>query len=54
MFPTGIFEKKRVLVGITGGIAAYKACEIIRYLVTYGAEVRAMMTDGATKFITEL
>lgn len=54
MFPTGIFEKKRVLMGITGGIAAYKACEIIRYLVTYGADVRAMMTDGATKFITEL
>lgn len=52
MFPTNIFEKKHILVGITGGIAAYKACEIIRYLVTYGAEVRVMMTSAAENFIT--
>ena len=52
MFPTNIFEKKHVLIGITGGIAAYKICELIRYLVTYGAEVRVMMTHSAEKFIT--
>ncbi len=53
MFPTKIFENKHVLVGITGGVAAYKACEIIRYLVTQGADVRAMMSKNAQHFITE-
>ena len=52
MFPTKIFEKTHILVAVTGGIAAYKACELIRYLVTYGAEVRVMMTRSAEKFIT--
>lgn len=54
MFPTKRFENKHILVGITGGIAAYKSCEVIRYLVTQGAAVRAMMTESATRFITEL
>ena len=40
MFPTKIFENKHILVGIIGGVAAYKTCEIIRYLVTQGADVR--------------
>lgn len=52
MFPTKIFEKKHVLIGITGGIAAYKICELVRYLATYGAEVRVMMTHSSEKFIT--
>ena len=52
MFPTNIFEKKHILIGITGGIAVYKVCELIRYLVTYGAEVRVMMTQSAEKFVT--
>jgi len=52
MFPTKIFEKKHILVGISGGIAAYKTCEFIRYLVTNGAAVRVMMTRSAEKFIT--
>lgn len=52
MFPTKLFEKKHILVGITGGIAVYKVCELIRYLVTYGAEVRVMMTQSAEKFVT--
>lgn len=54
MFPTNLFKEKHVLIGITGGIAAYKTCEIIRYLVTYGAEVRAMMTASAKQFIGEI
>lgn len=54
MFPSKLLEKKRILVGITGGIAAYKACLFIRHLVTAGAEVRAMMTASAEKFITPL
>jgi phosphopantothenoylcysteine decarboxylase/phosphopantothenate--cysteine ligase len=52
MFPTKIFEKKNILVGVSGGIAAYKTCELIRYLVTNGADVRVMMTKSAEGFIT--
>lgn len=52
MFPTKIFEKKHILIGLTGGIAVYKVCELIRYLVTYGAEVRVMMTQSAEKFVS--
>jgi phosphopantothenoylcysteine decarboxylase/phosphopantothenate--cysteine ligase len=52
-FPTTRFAQKRILVGITGGIAAYKSCELIRQLVTLGAEVRAMMSASARQFITE-
>lgn len=44
----------RVLVGIGGGIAAYKVCEIISALVKSGAEVKAILTPAAQKFITPL
>ncbi len=47
-------SNKRVLLGITGGIAAYKACEIIRLLTTQKANVRVVMTKGAEAFITPL
>jgi len=42
---------KRVLLGITGGIAAYKAAELVRLLVKAGADVRVAMTEAATRFI---
>jgi len=42
---------KRVLLGITGGIAAYKAAELVRLLVRAGADVRVVMTDAATRFV---
>lgn len=42
---------KRILLGITGGIAAYKAAELTRLLVKDGAEVRIAMTEAATHFI---
>lgn len=45
---------KRVIVGITGGIAAYKSAELVRELVRAGAEVRVVMTDAAREFITPL
>jgi phosphopantothenoylcysteine decarboxylase/phosphopantothenate--cysteine ligase len=45
---------KRILLGITGGIAAYKTAELVRALVTNGADVRVVMTDGAKEFITPL
>ncbi len=45
---------KNVVVGITGGIAAYKSCELVRSLVRDGAIVRCVMTKNATRFITPL
>jgi phosphopantothenoylcysteine decarboxylase/phosphopantothenate--cysteine ligase len=43
---------KRILLGLTGGIAAYKAAELARLLVKRGADVRVAMTEAATRFIT--
>jgi phosphopantothenoylcysteine decarboxylase/phosphopantothenate--cysteine ligase len=54
MFPSKLFRDKHILVGITGGIAAYKIAELIRFLVTNEAEVRVVMTKSAEKFITRL
>src|SRR4051812_32958383 len=45
---------RRVVVGVAGGIAAYKAAELVRALVKMGAEVRVVMTEAAGKFITPL
>lgn len=45
---------KRILLGITGGIAAYKCAELTRLLTKAGAEVRVAMTKAATEFITPL
>ena len=43
----------RVLLGVTGGIAAYKACELTRLLVKAGHEVIPLVTPGAQRFVTE-
>ena len=43
---------KRILLGLTGGIAAYKSAELARRLVKGGADVRVAMTEAATRFIT--
>jgi phosphopantothenoylcysteine decarboxylase/phosphopantothenate--cysteine ligase len=45
---------KRILLGLTGGIAAYKAAELARLLVKRGADVRVAMTEAATRFITPM
>jgi phosphopantothenoylcysteine decarboxylase / phosphopantothenate---cysteine ligase len=45
---------RRLVVGVTGGIAAYKAAELVRLFVKAGAEVRVVMTAGAQQFITPL
>jgi phosphopantothenoylcysteine decarboxylase / phosphopantothenate---cysteine ligase len=42
---------KRILLGMTGGIAAYKAAELTRLLVKAGADVRVAMTEAATRFV---
>ncbi|WP_111637478.1 bifunctional phosphopantothenoylcysteine decarboxylase/phosphopantothenate--cysteine ligase CoaBC [Marinomonas shanghaiensis] len=46
--------QKRILLGITGGIAAYKSIELIRLLTKAGAEVQVVLTDGAKAFVTEM
>ncbi len=47
-------DSKRVLLGVTAGIAAYKACELTRQLRTLGAEVQVVMTESAQQFVTPL
>lgn len=49
-----MLKNKTVLLGITGGIAAYKSAELARLLVKAGAGVQAVMTDNAQAFITPL
>ncbi|MDP8984066.1 MAG: bifunctional phosphopantothenoylcysteine decarboxylase/phosphopantothenate--cysteine ligase CoaBC [Pseudomonadota bacterium] len=46
--------KTRILLGVTGGIAAYKSPELVRRLVERGAEVQVVMTAAAQKFITPM
>jgi phosphopantothenoylcysteine decarboxylase/phosphopantothenate--cysteine ligase len=43
---------KRILLGITGGIAAYKAAELVRLLVRAGADVRVALTEAGARFVT--
>lgn len=45
---------KKITLGVCAGIAAYKACEIIRLLKKDGHQVQVMMTEGSKKFITPL
>ena len=45
---------KNVVVGVTGGIAAYKACELVRLFVKAGASVRVVMTEHAKEFVQPL
>ena len=44
---------RRIVLGITGGVAAYKAAYLARRLIERGAEVRVVMTESATRFIGE-
>lgn len=45
---------RRMIVGVTGGIAAYKCCTVVSRLAQAGATVTVAMTDAATKFVTPL
>jgi phosphopantothenoylcysteine decarboxylase/phosphopantothenate--cysteine ligase len=49
-----MLKGKHILIGVTGGIAAYKTATIIRLLVKDGAEVKVLMTNHAKEFITPL
>jgi phosphopantothenoylcysteine decarboxylase/phosphopantothenate--cysteine ligase len=48
------FSNKNILLGVTGGIAAYKSAEIIRLFKKEGADVRVVMTKSSKEFITPL
>jgi len=52
--PTLSLQGKRILLGVTGSIAAYKAVELLRELTKRGAEVQVAMTEAATKFVAPL
>jgi len=54
MPPTERANPPRVLLGVTGGIAAYKAPELVRRLTERGCEVQVVMTAGAKQFVTPL
>jgi phosphopantothenoylcysteine decarboxylase / phosphopantothenate---cysteine ligase len=47
-------QNRKILLGITGGIAAYKACELARRLQDHGAQVQAILTHGALHFVTPM
>jgi len=47
-------RNKRILLGISGGIAAYKSAELVRAITGAGGDVRVVMTQGAKEFITPL
>ncbi len=49
-----MLKNKNILIGVTGGIACYKVCEIISILKREGANVDVIMTKNATEFITPL
>jgi phosphopantothenoylcysteine decarboxylase / phosphopantothenate---cysteine ligase len=49
-----MLKDRRIVLGVTGGIAAYKAAELVRELVRRGAEVRVVMTDHAKQFVAPL
>ena len=49
-----VLENKHILIGITGGIAAYKMCELVRKFKKSGAEVKIICTENALNFVTKL
>jgi phosphopantothenoylcysteine decarboxylase / phosphopantothenate---cysteine ligase len=49
-----MFAGRRILIGATGGIAAYKVCEVVSTLAKAGAEVRVVLTEGAQQFVSAL
>jgi phosphopantothenoylcysteine decarboxylase/phosphopantothenate--cysteine ligase len=47
-------KNKKIILGVSGGIAAYKSCEIVRRLSDQGAEVHVVLTQSAQQFVTPL
>lgn len=49
-----MLQNKKIVLGVTGGIAAYKACDLTSKLVQRGAQVKVIMTESAMKFVSPL
>lgn len=49
-----MLQEKRIVLGVTGGIAAYKACDLVSRLKKRGAQVRVVLTENACKFVPPL
>src|SRR5690625_3820463 len=49
-----MLKNKRIILGVTGGIAAYKACDLTSKLTQQGAHVKVIMTESATQFVSPL
>jgi phosphopantothenoylcysteine decarboxylase / phosphopantothenate---cysteine ligase len=49
-----LLKGKKIIVGISGGIAAYKICSLVRLFIKNGAEVRVIMTPSAVNFVSPL
>lgn len=47
-----MLKQKKILLGITGGIAAYKCAHLVRLFIKEGAEVKVILTKAAAEFIT--
>ena len=47
-------DNKRIVLGVSGSIAAYKAPDIVRRLIDLGADVRVIITEGGREFVSEL
>lgn len=54
LIPTNLLDGKKILLGVTGSIAAYKSLELLRLYIKAGAEVRVVMSPSAKKFIAPL
>ena len=52
--PSDLLKNKKILLGVTGSIAAYKSLELVRLLVKAGANVKVVMSEAAKKFVTPL
>lgn len=50
----GVLKNKRILLGITGGVAAYKCAELVRLLTQVGAKVSCVLTESGSQFITSV
>ena len=49
-----MLQNKTIIIGVTGGIAAYKACDVVSKLRKLGASVHVIMTKAACKFVAPL
>jgi phosphopantothenoylcysteine decarboxylase/phosphopantothenate--cysteine ligase len=47
-----VLKGRRIVLGVSGGIAAYKAAELVRLLIKAGAEVRVVLSEGGARFVT--